>query len=533
MKRFGTVLLLLFITLLNSTDLIAQRRQKPPVKDTVTGEVFIRIVDQSLSLYYDDFSKGTNYDSIVDALDYEAGTIPSFSDEDYCKRLAKLNEISSFGFDCNNVSLTTIKFFAQNRRNFVRVALGRGRLYFDLYEEKLAEYGLPLELKYLSVIESGLRPQVKSRAGALGLWQFMYATGKQYGLKENSYLDERMDPAKSTDAACRYLKKLYDIYGDWNLALAAYNAGPGNVNKAIRRSGGKRTYWEVRPFLPRETQGYVPNFIAATYLMTYHAEHNLLPAEPKMHFYQLDTLCLNRGIHMQTIEKLVSWSVEDIQSLNPVYKTSYIPPTFPQQCVTGPLQKIGLLVSLEDSLYALEQRIYGIGGYRNTLPTDVAVDPQNDQLVISNPATKIDVPKTKVITTINYTYHKVKPGESLGSIAAQYNVAIQELMDWNDLTTARITVNQLLKIQTKVSTTVENEAYQEAVADSIENAGNKTIIPPVQTPLPVAKKYYSVRSGDTFSKIASRHGLTMNQLARLNPGVSASRIRVGQRIRVK
>jgi membrane-bound lytic murein transglycosylase D len=533
MKRFGPVLLLLFIALLNSHQLLAQRRPKQPVKDTVTGEVFIRIVDQSLSLYYDDFAKGLNYDSIVDALDYEAGTIPVFSDQDYCKRLAKLNETSAFGFDCNNVSLSTIKFFAQNRRNFARVALGRGRLYFDLYEEKLAEYGLPLELKYLSVIESGLRPQVKSRAGALGLWQFMYATGKQYGLKENSYMDERMDPLKATDAACRYLKKLYDIYGDWNLALAAYNAGPGNVNKAIRRSGGKRTYWEVRPYLPRETQGYVPNFIAAAYLLTYHAEHNLLPAEPKTHFYQLDTLCLNRGIHMQTIEKLVSWSVEDIQGLNPVYKTSYIPPTFPKQCVTGPLEKIGLLVSLEDSLYSLEQRIYGSGGYKSPLPTDVAIDSQNDKLVVSEPIDKrIDVPKTKVVTTINYTYHKVKTGESLGSIAAQYSVAIQELMDWNDLTTARINVGQLLKIQTKVSTTVENEDYLEAVEDSIQNAGN-VIKSPTPVPTPVAKKFYSIRSGDTFSRIASKHGLTMSQLQRLNPGVSASRIRVGQRLRVK
>lgn len=532
MKRFGLTLLLLFICL-NSGALFAQRKQKPPVKDTVSGEAFIRIVDQSLNLYYTDFAKGLNYDSIIDALDYEAGTVPVFSDEDYCKQLAKLNQTSSFGFDCNSVSLATIKFFAQNRRNFARVVLGRSRLYFDLYEEKLAEYGLPLELKYLSVIESGLRPQVKSRAGALGLWQFMYATGKQYGLKEDSYIDERMDPVKATDAACRYLKKLYDIYGDWNLALAAYNAGPGNVNKAIRRSGGKRTYWEVRPYLPRETQGYVPNFIAATYLLTYHAEHNLLPVEPKIHYYQLDTLCLNRGIHMQTIEKIVSWPVEDIQSLNPVYKTSYIPPTLPRQCLTGPLEKIGLLVSLEDSLYALEQRIYGSGGFKNPLPTDVAVDTENDQLVVSNPVnSKIDVPKTKVITTINYTYHKVKSGESLGSIAAQYNVAIQDLMNWNDLSSARILVGDLLKIQTKVSTTVENEEYAEAVKDSVENANTPKT--PVPNPAPVVtKKYYTIRSGDTFSRIASKHGVTMGQLQRLNPGVSASRIRVGQRLRVK
>lgn len=511
----------------------AQRRHGKPVIDTVSSDAFVRVVEQSLTLYCQDLSKGANYDSIIDALDYEAGTIPDFSDDVYCKRLAKMNEVSSFGFDCNSVSLSTIKFFASKRRNFARVVLGRSRLYFDLYEEKLMEYGLPLELKYLSVIESGLRPQVKSRAGALGLWQFMYATGKQYGLSENSYIDERMDPVKATDAACRYLKKLYDIYGDWNLALAAYNAGPGNVNKAIRRSGGKRTYWEIRPYLPRETQGYVPNFIAAAYLLTYHAEHNILPVEPSLHYYQLDTLCLNQGIHMQTIEKMVSWTVEDIQTLNPVYKTAYIPPTAPKQCLTGPLEKIGLLVSLEDSLYALEQRIYNSGNY-NTLPSDVSVN-QNDQLVVSNPSKAIDIPKTKVVTVINYTYHRVKAGETLGSIAAQYSVSIQEMMEWNEMDNPRINVGQLLKIQTKVSTTVENEEYVQAVKDSIANANQPQIEQPKQTqPEPVQpKRYYTVRSGDTFSRVASRHGLTMHQLQRLNPGVSPSRIRVGQRLRIK
>lgn len=534
MKPFGFSLFLLFFFICTSENVFAQRKTpKAPVIDTLSGEAFIRTVDQSLSLYYQELSKGLNYDSIIDALDYEAGTIPTFSDEVYCKRLAKMNEVSSFGFDCNATSLSMIKFFAQNRRNFVRVALGRGLLYFDMYEEKLSEYGLPLELKYLSVIESGLRPQVKSRAGALGLWQFMYATGKSYGLNENSYIDERMDPAKSTDAACRYLKKLHNIYGDWNLALAAYNAGPGNVNKAIKRSGGKRTYWEIRPFLPRETQGYVPNFIAASYLMTYHAEHNLLPVEPKIHYYQLDTICLRSGIHMQTIEKLVAWSIEDIQALNPVYKTSYIPSSTPNQCITGPLEKIGLLVSVEDSLYVLEQRIYGTGG-RPYNPNESAVKETNNQLIVSNP-TPIDIPKTKVITTVNYTYHKVKQGESLGSISAHYSVAIQELMDWNDLTSSRITVGQLLKIQLKVTKEVENEEYLEAVQDSIKNAqGTPVIQKPTPTPTAtVQKKYYTIRSGDTFSRIASKYGITMTQLQKLNPGVSPSRIRAGQQIRVK
>lgn len=521
---------------------VSLQAQPIPTNSAVGNEdAFIRVIEQTLSLYYADFSKNGKADSIIDALGYEAGTTPTFTDDVYCQRLAKMNEVSDFGFDCNNVSLSTIKFFAAQRRNFAKVVLGRSSIYFDLYEEKLAEYGLPLELKYLSVIESGLRPQVKSRAGALGLWQFMYATGKQYGLMENSYIDERMDPVKSTDAACRYLKKLFDIYDDWNLALAAYNAGPGNVNKAIRRSGGKRTYWEVRPFLPKETQGYVPNFIAAAYLLTYHAEHNILPAEPKITYYQLDTMCLNRGIHMQTIERLVNWTVADIQGLNPIYKTSYIPTTSPQQCITGPLEKIGLLVSLEDSLYALERRMYG-----SATNTPIQVTPPNpnnpDQLVVSNPTQGNNGPTSKVVTTIKYTYHRVKPGENLGKIAAQYNVSIQNIMEWNNLASTQINVGQMLKIQTKVTTTVENTNVPDTQED---NSGGKTPEevqngnepdaqePAPTTPAPVVKKYYTVRGGDTYAKIAGKHGITVAQLKRLNPGVNSGKLRVGQKLRVK
>lgn len=514
-----------------------------PVKDTISGDAFVRMVEQSLTMYYTELAADKRTDSIVDALNYEAGTIPQFSDETYCQRLAKMNQVSAFGFDCNPVSLATIQFFAEKRRNFARVVLGRSTLYFDLYEEKLAEYNLPLELKYLSVIESGLRPQVKSRAGALGLWQFMYATGKQYGLTENSYIDERMDPVKATDAACRYLKKLFDIYDDWNLALAAYNAGPGNVNKAIKRSGGKRTYWEIRPYLPRETQGYVPNFIAAAYLLTYHAEHNILPAEAAIHYYQLDTMCLNGGIHMQTIDKLIGWSVDDIQALNPVYKTSYIPPTLPQQCITGPLEKIGLLVSLEDSLYNMERALYGGG----RIPVIAAVEnnTQNqDQIVVSNPPQIREIPKTKVVTTVKYTYHRVKSGESLGKIAAQYSVSIEDIMAWNKLSNTRINVGQMLKIQTKITTTIENPEYLQQQQDiqfgktETQQATPQTVQPQQAQPQPkpqqeVQKRYYSVRSGDTFSSIASRHGMTVTQLKRLNPNVNVSRIQPGQKIRIK
>lgn len=472
--------------------------------DTLKKDAFINTVEQSLQLFLADYANQNNYDSIINALNYEPGDAPQFSDEVYCERLEKMNEMSPFHLDCNAATLSTIKFFAQNRRGFARVVLGRSTLYFDLFEEKLAEYGLPIELKYLPVIESGLRPQVKSRAGALGLWQFMYRTGLYFGLKENSYIDERMDPVQATDAACRYLRQLYGIYGDWNLALAAYNAGPGNVNKAIRRSGNKTTYWEVRPFLPTETQGYVPNFIAAAYLLTYHAEHNIVPMDVKVHYAQLDTMCLAAGVHMNSISKLVNWPVEDIKALNPVYKTTYIPSTKPSQCISGPLEKIGLLVSLEDSLYGLERKLYSGEVAPVVKPIDlepVVVD-SLDSLGNSLPALG------------NYIYHKVKSGETMGTIATKYGVTVEQIMEWNALRTTNIYVGQRLQLKSGPG-----------------GATQTTTVTPT-TPKPV-KKYYSVKSGDTFSKVAQRHGLTQAQLTKLNPGININRLTVGQRLRVK
>lgn len=472
--------------------------------DTLKKDAFINTVEQSLQLFLADYANQNNYDSIINALNYEPGDAPQFSDEVYCERLEKMNEMSPFHLDCNAATLSTIKFFAQNRRGFARVVLGRSTLYFDLFEEKLAEYGLPIELKYLPVIESGLRPQVKSRAGALGLWQFMYRTGLYFGLKENSYIDERMDPVQATDAACRYLRQLYGIYGDWNLALAAYNAGPGNVNKAIRRSGNKTTYWEVRPFLPTETQGYVPNFIAAAYLLTYHAEHNIVPMDVKVHYAQLDTMCLSAGVHMNSISKLVNWPVDDIKALNPVYKTNYIPATKPSQCISGPLEKIGLLVSLEDSLYGLERKLYS----GEVAPVIKPIDLEPVVLDSLDSLGNGELPDLA-----NYIYHKVKSGETMGTIATKYAITVEQIMEWNALRTTNIYVGQRLKLK------------------SGPGGANQTPPPPT-TPKPV-KKYYSVRSGDTFSKVAQRHGLTQAQLTKLNPGININRLTVGQRLRVK
>jgi len=571
------------------------RRPKPSVKDSISSEAFMRVIDETLNTYYADFANQSNFDSIINALEYEPNTIPQVSDEVYCQRLEKMNEMTPFHLDCNAISLSTIRFFASNRRSFAKVVLGRSALYFDMYEAALAKYDLPIELKFLSVIESGLRPQVKSPAGALGLWQFMYGTGKMYGLTENSYIDDRMDPAKETDAACRYLKKLFDIYGDWNLALAAYNAGPGNINKAIRRSGGKRTYWEVRPFLPRETQGYVPNFIAAAYLLTYHAEHNIEPAPAKIHYYQLDTMCLTKGMHMSTISSLIDWPVDDIKTLNPVYKAQYIPFTQPSQCITGPLTKIGKLVSLEDSLYKLENSLYGSSGKLTPLPVDQTID--------TNEVAVIEVPINA--SNKDFVYHKVKSGETLSSIARKYNVTNSQITKLNRLRSSRVTRGQNLKIPQKTTTvapplvipparkdtltmtmgtiyydssvtifhvvqrnesltviagkyntTVERIRELNGLKDNWLNIGQKLkvnttiklskpglvktevikvepITPKPVVPKPAAKKYYTVKPGDLFGRIADKQGLTKEQLQKLNPGIRPDRITVGQEIRIK
>lgn len=457
--------------------------------DTLNPDAFLNTVQQSLNYFYADYANSIYSDSIIKALNYEPSTIPVFSDEVYKSRLEHMNDQSPFGFDFNSITLSSIKYFAQNRRSFVKIVLGRSALYFDLFEEKLAEYGLPLELKYLACIESGLRPQIKSRAGALGLWQFMYRTGLYYGLEETSYIDERMDPLKATDAACRFLKKLYGIYGDWNLALAAYNAGPGTINRAIERSGNKRTYWEIRSSLPQETQGYVPTFIAAAYLMIYHAEHNLMPAPAKLHNAQLDTMCLKRGLHMSTISKALDWDLQQIKELNPIYKTEYIPASIKKRCVTGPLDKITLLVGIEDSLYKIE---------------NPSVDPK--PLPIDTTQTNDDG-----LDSLNsqLMYHEVVAGETLKSIAQKYSISTDEILVWNNLQNTSLFIGQKLSIKK-----------------------TNTVQPKPVTPAPKPKKYYTVKTGDTLSRIATKNNLTLAQLKKLNPGVG-NVIRVGDKIRIK
>ncbi len=547
MRGLVFILCLLGIQL---TSFSQTRNPKPTVKHPMDSEAYLKMLDETLMDYYSSVANDKKVDSLIDALEMDSDNIGDISDDEYCIRLEKINALSPFHLDCNDITLGMIKFFVKNRRGFAKIVLGRSKLYFDLYEQTLAKYDMPIELKFLSVIESGLRPQVKSPAGALGLWQFMYGTGKMYGLTENSYIDDRMDPVKATEAACKFLNKLYGIYGDWNLALAAYNAGPGNVNKAIRRSGGKRTYWEVRPYLPRETQGYVPNFIAAAYLLTYHKEHNIKPAAAKNTFYQLDTICLSKGIHMSTIEKLTAWSEDEVAALNPIYKTRYIPGTDPKQCITGPFSEIGKLVSFGDSLYNLEKSIYA------PKPKPVEVVDTSKVILDSNGV----VLKTPIIASPTVSdkpttiWHRVARGETLHSISVKYEVTIEEVKKWNYLRNNTAPLGRNLKIIkfsnpkptiTSTPTNVVSEKPIEIVKPTpkpiekikekeVEIIETKPITEVPSKPIvfdSVVTIFHTVARNESIETIAERYSVTLENIKTWN-GLTSSWLNIDQKLKI-
>lgn len=273
---------------------------------------------------------------------------PTFTTEEYQERLRRLPVVMEMPY--NSVVQKFIDQYSGRLRRTVSYALGAGNFYIPIFEEALDYYGLPLELKYLPVIESALEPKAKSSAGAVGLWQFMLATGKRYDLKVNSLIDERQDPYKSSWAAARYLRDLYKIYRDWNLVIAAYNCGPTNVNKAIHRADGVRDYWTIYPYLPSETRGYVPAFIAANYIMNYYCEHNICPMKTKIPI-TTDTVTIMRDLHMQQVAELCNIDVEAIQALNPQYRTQLIPGSSGPMTLRLPTETLNTFIDLKDSIY--------------------------------------------------------------------------------------------------------------------------------------------------------------------------------------
>jgi len=299
----------------------------------------------------------TNYDfitdtSVLNTFNFPADSVPVYDDTIIQARFEELNKETIMELAFNKQVRNYINVYTKKRRKLASSVLGLAELYFPMFEEHLDKYNMPLELKYLAVVESALNPTANSRAGAKGLWQFMYRTGKVYGLHSTSLVDDRFDPIKSTDAACRHLQDLFDIYDNWSLALAAYNSGAGNVNKAIRRAGGVKSYWAVWPYLPRETRGYVPAFIAVAYLMNHTAEHNIYPVEPAFLYEEIDTVTIKDVLSFEQISEMLNIPVADLKFLNPTFKKGIIPTTKSKKYTLRlPYEFVGAFIDNEQEIY--------------------------------------------------------------------------------------------------------------------------------------------------------------------------------------
>jgi membrane-bound lytic murein transglycosylase D len=475
----------------------------------------------------------------------ESNGIPSFPDSVYEKRIEALNAESPIELTYNKQVKAFISLYADKKRELTEKILGLSEIYFPLFEEILDRYNMPLELKYLAVVESALNPAAGSRMGAKGLWQFMYGTGKVYGLKVTSLVDDRYDPYKSTVAACEHLQDLHDIYGDWSLAMAAYNSGAGNVNKAIRRAGGTKNYWAVWPFLPRETRSYVPAFIAVNYVMNYASEHKLYPMRPGIFFYDIDTVAVHDVLAFDQLNEFLHIPTDEIKFLNPQFKNGIIPAVNGKQYYLRLPQKyVADFINNEDSIYKFKTR-RGI---------------EHDKLMA-------EVEKAK-----NRNIHIVKSGESLGLIAKRYHVYVSQIKRWNHLRSNTIYPGQKLVLFGSSSVYAKNnipvkrssqksfhyvkngenlgiiaKKYKCSVTDLKEwnNLRKSTIYPGqrlyVYKPEPKANStvkqgkymYHIVKKGDTLWDIAQEYdGVTVEQIKRLNHIKNTHRLQPGQKIKI-
>lgn len=439
---------------------------------------------------------------VLNQYGYPACFVPTYDESVIQARLNEMNVNSAISYDYNSSTLAYVKLFSNNKREMMSRMIGLAELYFPLFEQKLAEHGLPKELKYLAIIESALNPTAKSRAGATGLWQFMQPTGKLFGLVVNNDIDERKDPYQATEAACKYLKELYGMFGDWQLALSAYNAGPGTIRKAITKSGGIKNYWELRPYLPKETQGYVPAFIGAAYVMNFSREHNICPTKAKYAFGDITTVQIADNFSFNHLADVLEVPVEDLKYLNPVYKNDQITVSSKPHTICLPKDR------LCDFNYC-EQDIYNLY---------LCSAEEQELSEANNELAEAAVAKTHIRT------HVVKKGESLGLIANRYRCSVSELMAWNELKKGTIYPGQKLSVHTidvaqLMAQTPESTNKQEQTETKVATKVSEFI-------------YYTVQKGDTLWDIANQSGVSVAQLKELNNIQNEKSLIPGTRIKV-
>ena len=455
-------------------------------------------IDSLLNIYYIQKQIDVN-DFDVSTLDLDSLT-SNIPDQVYIDRLKKMNSFIPVQF--NKAVKNAIIRYTERMPMATSRIIGLSTYYMPLFEEIFDEYGLPKELKAMAVIESALNPRAVSRARAKGMWQFMYNTGKMYGLEMTSYVDERLDPLTSCRAAARLLKDNYMIFGDWSLAIASYNCGAGNVSKAIRRSGGKTDFWEIYDYLPRETRGYIPAFIAALYTLNYYPEHGIVPAQISLPAH-VDTFHVENNLHFQQISDNIGISMDELRDLNPQYLYDIIPGTEHTYILNLPHQYTLAYVDLQDSIYRYKDSVFfNAVAVKKIKETGGS----GEQRVI----------------------HKVKSGETLGSIAKKHHTTVANIKRWNGLKSDNIRVGQRLYIYGSAgkpsgssSTASKSTTTQKSTSGTASSSTTSTA------------SYYTVKSGDTLSGISKKTGVSLNTLYKLNGLNAKSVLKPGMKIRTK
>ncbi|MBN8640913.1 MAG: LysM peptidoglycan-binding domain-containing protein [Flavobacteriales bacterium] len=498
------------------------------IKATFVHDEMATCVD---SLWMKELTSLDLYDSMTsdickidteETVDYELPT------ELLKERLKLMDEKSPFNIEYNVGLENVIKSFLKNRKKGFERLMGLSQFYFPVFEEHLAKNNIPLEIKYLAIVESALNPKAVSRVGATGLWQFMYHTGKQYGLKIDSYVDERSDPFRASEAASQYMTNMYKMFGDWDLVLASYNSGPGNVAKAIRRSGGKQNFWNIKKFLPKETQGYLPAFLATMYIFEYHKEHGIVPNKAIANHFATDTIAIKRHITFKQISDLFNISEAEIKFFNPSYKRDEIP------YITGsinflklPKDKIAVFASNEDKVYAY---VDYVARNREKPMTEVAYSRPKD-IINGDLASRVK-------------YHKIRRGENLTLISRKYNVSVDDLKKWNGLRSNSAPLGRNLKIYSFEK--IESKEPKEVIAsnevktnDTVAVAEVKSVEPKSDKTFKTEKvvtykdvtKYHKVVSGDNLIAIANKYDVTVADIKKWN-GISGNNIAKGKSLKI-
>jgi len=509
MKKYLLTIVSLYClsaTLVAQEELVPEEQQYSVLSTDLIIEE-IGLIPESLDANVDSLLRSWHVQYFAKVEDHchdDEGNI-QFHDSIYQQRLEALPRVISLPY--NKVVSDCIKLYSERRRSLVKYMLGMADYYFPIIEPILDEYNLPIELKYLAVVESALNPVAISRVGACGLWQFMLPTGKSYGLEINSLVDERRDPIKATHAACKYFRDMYAIYGDWTLVLASYNCGPGNVNKAIRRSGGKKDFWQIFPYLPRETRSYVPLFIAANYVMNYYCEHNLCPVRTSLPL-ATDTIMVNKLLHFEQVSDMLNIDIEQLRALNPQYKRDIIPGHTRPFVLKLPAVETYAFIDKEDTVYAhrTEELL------ANALPFYAADG-------------TFTPPNTKEKIT-----HTAKTGENLYTIADKYGITAREIRRWNGLGTNRVANGKRLTLY------IDNGgiAFASATTKTEKEPASGTKASTSSSAIAAIDGYisYKVQSGDSLYSISKKYpGISAATLQKVNE-LPNSNIRPGQVLKI-